>query len=86
MPRPLYPRYPLDRSLVGPECRLGRGGEDKKESNLGRPARSLVTTHTHTHTHTYVQLFLNFVLILTEAHARADTGVLITLCTVLTPL
>jgi hypothetical protein len=28
-PRPLYPRYPLDRKLNGPQARSGRGGEEK---------------------------------------------------------
>jgi hypothetical protein len=47
--RPLCPRYVLDRRLDWLQSRSGCGGEDKKkslpctESNLGRPARSLVT-------------------------------------------
>jgi hypothetical protein len=54
---PLYPpgkcpRYPLDRSLGGPQNRFGRCGEKKnilhcRESNLGRSARrytDLMTT------------------------------------------
>jgi hypothetical protein len=50
MPRPLYPRYQLDRRLSVPQSRSGRGGENKKflhyscwESNPGRPAHSPVT-------------------------------------------
>jgi len=35
MPRPLYsqgksPLFPLDRRLVGPQCRSENGGEEKK--------------------------------------------------------
>jgi len=50
-PRPFYYRYPLDRRVGGPWSRYGRGGEEKnpcfyKESNLGRPARSLDTIKT----------------------------------------
>jgi hypothetical protein len=53
-PRPLYPQrksphYPQDRRLGGPQTRSGCG-DDKgsphwpyRKSNLGRPARSLVT-------------------------------------------
>jgi hypothetical protein len=42
------PKYPLDRKLCGPQNRYGRCGEEEDpcpywESNLGRPARSLVT-------------------------------------------
>jgi hypothetical protein len=42
------PRYPLERRLREPQSRSGRGGEEKnpchcRDSNLGRPARSLVT-------------------------------------------
>jgi hypothetical protein len=42
------PRYPLDGRLCGPQSRGGCGGEEKnalpsRESNLGRPARSLGT-------------------------------------------
>jgi hypothetical protein len=29
MPRPLYPRYPLDRKLGGPQSQSGRRGEEK---------------------------------------------------------
>jgi hypothetical protein len=42
------PRHPLDRRLGGSQSRSGRGGEEKnspfpcKESNPGRPARSVV--------------------------------------------
>jgi hypothetical protein len=41
---PLYPRYPKDRSLVGPQSRSGRCRENRsilhcRESNPGRPAR-----------------------------------------------
>jgi hypothetical protein len=32
-PRPLYPRYPLDRSLGGPQSRSGRRGEVKMNSD-----------------------------------------------------
>jgi hypothetical protein len=41
-----YPWYPLDRKLGEPQSLSGRGGEEKnpfRESNRGRPARSLVT-------------------------------------------
>jgi hypothetical protein len=31
--RPLYPRYPLDMRLVGPQSRSGRSCEKKKKSN-----------------------------------------------------
>jgi hypothetical protein len=42
-PLPLYPRYPLDRRLGGPQSRSGRCGEEKildHTGTLGRPARS----------------------------------------------
>jgi hypothetical protein len=48
-PRPLYSRYPLDRTLGQSQSWSGRGGEEKsipapcRESNNGRPARNLVT-------------------------------------------
>jgi len=58
-PHPFYlreqsPRYSFDRKLVGAQSQSGRGGEEKKnpcpyrESNPGRPARSLVTNITFT--------------------------------------
>jgi hypothetical protein len=44
------PQYPFDRKLRGPQSSSERSGEEKKslqspcrESNPGRPARSLVT-------------------------------------------
>jgi hypothetical protein len=33
--RPLYPRYPLDRRLGGPQNRSGRLGEEKKTAPTG---------------------------------------------------
>jgi len=44
----LYPHYPFDRKLGGPQSRPRRGGEEKKSPTLhgmetGRPARELVT-------------------------------------------
>jgi len=47
-PRPLYPRYPLDRRLGGPRAgrTLWRGGKipaPSRESNPGHLARSLIT-------------------------------------------
>jgi hypothetical protein len=35
MPRPLYPRYPLDRRLGGPKIRSGRRGEEKILDPIG---------------------------------------------------
>jgi len=52
LPRGEILRYPLYRSLSGPQSRFVRGGEEKKKSlrcqefNPGRPARRLVTTLT----------------------------------------
>jgi len=47
-PREKSPRYPMDRRFSGPQNRSGHGGEEKspcpcRQSNLGRPARSLDT-------------------------------------------
>jgi len=45
-PRPLHPRYPMDRRRVRHHNLSGRGGVKKnksQESNPGRSARSLVT-------------------------------------------
>jgi len=44
--RPLYPQYPLDRRLGGPQSQSGRGGEEKNPSpcrkqNPGRPPCTL---------------------------------------------
>jgi len=41
-PQPIYPRYPLDRRLGGPQSRSGRGGEGKNsqpppETELSEP-------------------------------------------------
>jgi len=33
-PRPLFPRYPFDRTLRGPQNRPGRGGEEKKSQQF----------------------------------------------------
>jgi len=48
--RPLYPRgknprYPLDRTLGGPQSRSGRGGSrrESKPNRPDRPAHSIVT-------------------------------------------
>jgi hypothetical protein len=45
VPRPLYPRYPLDKNLGGSQSRSGRCGVEKnllprQELNPGRPDRS----------------------------------------------
>jgi hypothetical protein len=34
MRRPLYPRYPLERSMGGPQSRSGRGDEEKASLRL----------------------------------------------------
>jgi hypothetical protein len=34
-PRPLYPRYPLDRRLGGPQSQSGRSGEEKILDPIG---------------------------------------------------
>jgi hypothetical protein len=38
-PRPLYPQYPLDSGLGGPQSQSGRGGEEKKSHHC--PYREL---------------------------------------------
>jgi hypothetical protein len=37
MPRPLYPRYPLDKRLGGPQNKPGRCGEEKNLAPAGNP-------------------------------------------------
>jgi hypothetical protein len=51
-PRPLYPRYPLDRRLGGPQSRSGRSGEEKNllplpeiEPRLSSPVPVAVLTY-----------------------------------------
>jgi hypothetical protein len=51
--RPLYPRYPSDRRMGGPQSRSGRDGEETKtgactcrESNPCHPVHRLLTTLT----------------------------------------
>jgi hypothetical protein len=38
--------YPSDRRLDGPKTQVGRDGEKKRESNPGRPDRSIVSVLT----------------------------------------
>jgi len=44
-PRPLYPRYLLDRSLGGPESRSGRSGEEKNSWRDSRPDANVLSDH-----------------------------------------